>query len=220
MASVTPLRASPPEAPPALQDRAIDNLRFIRETMERAGAFTAVSGWGEVAIGVTAVIAAAIARQQPNGSRWMAVWFVEAVVSFVIAGYAMTRKARAANVPMLAGPGRKFILSFLPAMLAGMTLTALFVAIDQWVLLPGIWMLIYGAGVMAGGAFSVRIVPVMGAAFMVVGTIGLAIPFVASYAGIPGAVFSAVGLRDILMASGFGALHIAFGLLIARRHGG
>ena len=220
MSSVRPLRAGPPEEPPALQDRAIDNLRFIRETMERAGAFTAVSGWGEVAIGVTAVIAAAIARQQPNGSRWMAVWFVEAVVSFVIAGYAMTRKARAANVQMLAGPGRKFILSFLPAMLAGMTLTALFVAIDQWVLLPGIWMLIYGAGVMAGGAFSVRIVPVMGAAFMVLGTIGLAIPFVAAFAGIPGAVFTAVGMRDILMASGFGALHIIFGLLIARRHGG
>ena len=220
MSSVRPLRASPPEPPPALQDRAIDNLRFIRETMERAGAFTAVSGWGEVAIGVTALIAAAIARQQSSGARWLGVWFLEAVVSFVIAGYAMTRKARAANVPVLAGPGRKFILSFLPAMLAGMTLTALFVAIGQWPLLPGIWMLIYGAGVMAGGAFSVRIVPVMGAAFMVVGTVGLAIPFVAAAAGIPSALFSAQAIRDVLMAAGFGALHIAFGLLIARRHGG
>src|SRR5690606_21758148 len=83
--------------PIALQDRAMDNLRFIRETMERAAAFTAVPGWGGVAIGCTALVAAAIAALQSHPAHWLAVWLGEAVVSLGIAAWAIRRKARAAN---------------------------------------------------------------------------------------------------------------------------
>ena len=217
MAGIRPIRTELQE-PPALQDRAMDNLQFIRETMERAGSFTAVSGWAEVAIGLTALGTAAVATRQPTLGRWLAVWFTQAMLSFVIAGYAMVRKARAAGVPMLAGPGRKFVMSFLPPMLAGVVITVLFVAIGLASFLPGVWMLVYGAAVIAAGAFSVRIVPVMGAAFMVVGTLALAAaaaPAVAAARGLSPYVF-----RDLLMAVGFGGLHVVFGTLIARRHGG
>jgi hypothetical protein len=201
---VTPLRAQH-DAPPALQDRAIDNLRYIRETMERAGEFTAVSGWGEVIIGVSALAASAIASRQTTSRAWLLVWLAEAVLGVVIAGFAMSRKSRTNDVPLLNGPGRKFVLAFLPPMLVGVVLTiVLYRAQAMWAL-PGMWLLLYGTAVMTGGAFSVRIVPVMGSCFMVLGAVAL---------------FAPLGARDWLMAGGFGVLHIVFGIMIARRYGG
>src|SRR5918911_3019946 len=109
--------------PPALHARAMDNLRFIRETMERASSFTAVSGWGEVAIGVTALLAAFIAARQTTGKGWITTWVGEALLSLVIAGWAMDRKARAAQMPLLSGPGRKVVFSLSPPMFVGALLT-------------------------------------------------------------------------------------------------
>jgi hypothetical protein len=187
-----------------MQERAMDNLRFIRQTMERAGTFTAVSGWGEVVIGVTAIVTALIASRL-GLTGWVTAWLVEAAIAAVVAIVFMAAKARAAGMPLLTGPVRKLILSFSPPMLVGMLLTALFVERALVNLLPGCWMLLYGTGVVTAGTYSVRIVPVMGAAFMALGAWTLFAP--ASWA-------------TVLMMAGFGGLHIAFGTLIARRYGG
>lgn len=192
-------------APPGLAERAEDNLRFIRETMERAGSFTAVSGWGQVAIGITAVIAAWISSRTVLSDRWLAVWFGEATIAVAIAMGTTTWKVRDARVPMVSGPARKFALSFVPTMIAGAVLTGLLVTRGEHALLPALWMLLYGAAVVSAGTFSVRIVPVMGACFMACGVLALLIPGLS---------------RDLMMAATFGGLHVAFGTLIARRHGG
>ena len=185
--------------------RAMDNLRFIRETMERAGAFTAVSGWGEVVIGVTAVVAALVADAQTLAGRWVAVWLLEAVVAATVSAWATSHKARAARVPMLSGPGQKLVMAFAPAVFVGAALTVAMVWRGAYDLLPAVWLLLYGAGVTAAGAFSVRIVPVMGAAFMAMGVVAL---------------FTPASWNTWLLMAGFGGLHIVFGILIARRHGG
>ncbi|MEX2582324.1 MAG: hypothetical protein WD766_03575 [Gemmatimonadota bacterium] len=189
----------------ALHDRAMDNLRFIRETMERAGSFTAVSGWGQVAIGITALVAAVIASLQTTPERWLAVWTIEAVVALAIGGWTVARKAYAAGLPLIYGPGRKVSLSLAPPLVAGAMLTAvLFDASLIWPL-PGMWLLLFGTGVVAAGAYSVRIVPVMGLSFMVLGIFTLLAP---------------VGWGNALMGLGFGGIHIFFGILIAWRYGG
>src|SRR5262249_54139218 len=95
------------EDPPALHDRAMDNLRYIRETMERDSAFTAVPGWGQVAIGVTAIVATYLATLQPTGGGWLKTWLAEAIISLLIAGWSMDRKARSMGTPLLSGAGRK-----------------------------------------------------------------------------------------------------------------
>ena len=204
MASVHPLPPRDSE-PVALHHRAMDNLRFIRETMERAGSFTALSGWGQVAIGITALGAALIAAQVSSAGMWLTVWAVEMLIALTLGVWSVARKARAAEMPLLSGPGRKMALSLAPAILAGAVLTGVLFREGVVHPLPGMWMLLFGAGIVAAGSFSVRIVPVMGLCFMLLGTIALLLP---------------VSWGDGLMALGFGGLHIFFGFLIARRYGG
>jgi len=202
-----PLRAiSPaPDQPPALHERAMDNLRYIRETMERATAFTGISGWGEVAIGVTALIAAVLAANQTTFKAWLAVWIAEGLISLLLAGWSMDRKARAASMPLVSGPGRKAVFSLSPPIIAGGLLTLVLVRAGLTNLIPGMWLLLYGTGVITGGMFSVPVVPVMGSCFMLLGAIAL---------------FAPPALANWFMAAGFGGLHLIFGVIIARKHGG
>jgi hypothetical protein len=205
MTSIHQLRPQDAGEPPALHDRAMDNLRFIRETMERASSFTAVPGWGGVMMGVTALCASLIAALQTTRNLWLATWVVEAMLALVIGGWAMDRKARASATPLLSGPGRKFALSYSPPILVGVLLTVVLYRAGLASVLPGVWLLLYGTGVVTGGAFSVKIIPVMGLCFMLLGAIAL---------------FAPATWGDYLMAAGFGGLHIIFGIIIARRHGG
>lgn len=183
----------------------MDNLAFIRDTMEAAGSFTAVSGWGMVAMGVVALVTAAIATQQPTPAAALNVWLVSAVLSPILMLWAIARKARAARMPLLSGPGRKFVLSFSPPMIVGALLTLVLYRAGLVEAIPGVWLLLYGTAVVAGGAFSVKIVPVMGLCFMAAGV---------------AALFSPMLWHHWLLGAAFGGLHIAFGIPIARRHGG
>jgi hypothetical protein len=204
MADVLPIRPRPSN-PPEMQARAMDNLRFIRETMEAAGTFTAVSGWGQVVIGVTAILAALLASRYANTSEWVLVWAAEAFLALLISVWFMYDKARSASLPLLTGSARKLLFSFSPVGVVGMVVTVALMQRQLYVMLPGVWMLLYGTAVVAAGAFSVRIVPVMGAAFIVAGGVALFAPPTWSTA---------------VMIVGFGLLHIVFGFVIARRHGG
>lgn len=192
--------------PIALGNRAMDDLRYIRRTMERGQAFTAVPGWGGVGMGVTALLAAGLASARSDDPEgWLSVWAVEAVVAAALGVWAIQRKARRSDLPMLSGAGRKMLLGFLPPALAGVALTLALWQAGAMPLIAGAWLLLYGVGVVSAGTFSVRTVPVMGVCFMVLGTAALV----------------AAPLRgDAWLAAGFGGLHIVFGTIIARRHGG
>jgi hypothetical protein len=205
MATVRPLRPPPTERDPALSDRALDNLRFIRDTMERAGTFTAISGWGIAAVGVVAMVAAVVARVRPTVEWRVGTWLTTAAVCIALSLAATARKARRTDLSMVSGPAQKLALAFSPAMVVGALLTAALLRIGANDLLPGVWLLLYGTAVVTGGAFSVRIIPVMGVCFM---TLGAA------------ALFAPPAIGEWLMVAGFGLVHMGFGIQIARRHGG
>ncbi len=206
-----------PTRPPALHDRALQDLSFIRRTMEGAASFTDVPGWGLVAVGVTALVAAPLAARQQTDERWLVVWLLTAVIAALLGGFAMLRKMRRRvttdGALTLSIPARKFLLSFWPAVLAGAVLTLALVdpytaGIEPHLasrVLPGLWLLLYGVGVTTAGAFSIRAVPLMGFGFIALGVLALFVPVVDG---------------DVMMALGFGVLQTVFGVYIARRHGG
>jgi len=195
-----------PSRPEPIHAHAADNLRFIRDAMTRATAFTAIPGWGGVAMGVTALVAAAISGPPDNSLRWVMVWFGEAAVAVAIALPTMTWKARRSGTPLsTTAPAYRFALAYMPPLVAGMVLTPVFATFDLMARLPGCWLLLYGTGLASGGAFSVRIVPVMGICFMALGTIAFAAP---------------AQWGHYFLAAGFGGLHVIFGFIIARNYGG
>jgi hypothetical protein len=173
--------------------------------MERAATFTAVSGRGYILLGVTALVAAALAARVPTANAWIAVWLTELVLAATIAILTTAQKARRLGMPLAGGAGRKLLLGFTPVMTAGGAITFALLRAGDVTLLPGIWLAVYGAAVVAGGVFSIRPVPALGAAFLALGVATLLMP------ALPG---------DAMLALGFGALHVVWGILIARRHGG
>ena len=191
--------------PVELKDRAAADLRFIRETMDRAASFTALSGLGFVLVGVGAAVTAMTAHAMPGASARLGLWLLDAAFSVAVGFAATARKASAAGQSLLSGPFRKFSRSFAPAIFAGAAMTAILARDGLYGYLPALWLLCYGAGLAAGGAHSVRAVPAMGACFMVLGLVAAVVP---------------ATWGDAVLATGFGGLHIGFGAVIARRFGG
>src|SRR5688500_5382616 len=205
MATVRPLRPEPVERDPALSDRALDNLRLIPDTMEAAGAVRARSGWGMAAGGGLARVAAGVARLRPTVGWTVGTWVVTAAACIALSLALTARKAKRSQLSMVSGPAQKLALAFAPAMVVGAVLTAALLRIGANQLLPGVWLLLYGTAVVAGGTFSVRIITVLGLCFM---TLGAASQITAAWLG------------EWLMVGGFGLVDVVFGIQVARRRGG
>ena len=193
------------EKPINIGDRALDNLKYIRETMEGSTAFTAVPGYGGMLMGATALVAAYIANQQIYLVDALTVWLAEAVLAFLIGLLAMWQKSKIAGQSLFSAPARKFALSFAPPLLAGVVVVLGLWRYGHYYEMAPVCIVSYGAAVACGGAFSARVVPVMGWCFIVLGAIAFILP--SNYG-------------NLMMAASFGVLHIVFGAIIARRYGG
>ncbi len=188
-----------------MHEHALSNLRYIREAMERASAFTSIPGWGGVAIGLTALATAVFAHLTPDRRAWLLTWLTEAAIATGVAAVTMTRKASRAGVSFRGAAARRFFVSYFAPIVAGGFLT-LFLALNAfYTALPATWLLLYGASFISSGAYSIPVVPVMGVCFMLLGIAACLVPFV---------------IANALLGVGFGALHIVFGVVIARRYGG
>jgi hypothetical protein len=205
MADSRPCRKTPRRPLGAPEPSALEHLEVIRETMERSTTFSAVSGWGYCGMGVTALAAAAIAWRQITTEAWIAVWLAEALVAVTLALVAMHWKASREGTQILSLPGRRLFVGLLPALFAGGVMTVALVQAGDPRQIPGVWLLLYGVAVMQAGAFSVRTIPVMGAVFVLAGAIALPLSW---------------WWANVMLAVGFGIVHIVFGAYIAKRHGG
>lgn len=204
MAKIQAIRKATGE-PVNIGERAMDNLKFIRETMERSKVFTSVPGYGGALTGATATGAAIIAHNQTTIQNWLIVWLVEAVLAVSIGLFALWQKSKTSGESLTSVPAKKFASAFAPPIVAGVILTALFYYRGFSEFLPCAWLTLYGTAVVTGGAYSVKIVPVVGWIFVALGAV---------------AAFAPASWGNFLMALGFGAAQIVFGLIVARRYGG
>ena len=207
MAKLQPIRKeeNEPNQPVNIGDRAFDNLKFIRETMERSAVFTSVPGYGGVLMGATAIGASVVASFQTSAKFWLLTWLLEAVLAFFIGLLAMWQKSKIAKTPLNSAPARKFAFGFAPPIVIGVILSAMFYKNGWFYEMPSVWLLLYGAAVVCAGANSVRVVPIAGWSFVVLGAISIFLP---------------VAYGNLMMALGFGVLHIIFGAIVAREFGG
>jgi len=191
--------------PSSVGDHAAENLVFIRQAMERSATFTSIPGAGGVAMGTVALVASAIAAAQPSGDRWLAVWLAAAAIAAIVGLFAMARKARHAGATLTGSTARRFALGMAAPFVAGAAITYELWAVRSFTVMAPSWLLLYGAGVLTGGIFSVPIVRAIGVCFMALGIAAIATP---------------PEWGNVWLAIGFGGLHVGFGAYIARNYGG
>ncbi len=203
--AATPQRRTPTTKPTPIDAGAVENLRYIRNTIEAAGTFTTVPGKGCIAMGITALAAAALESVPDLASSWLQIWVGAAIMAAAAALFFMEEKAKAQGLSLRSAVARRFFMTLVPAFLAGGVLTAALVDDVARSSITGLWLLLYGCGLAACGVFAIPAVLVAGLAFMAFGTVALGLPAAWSPA---------------ILALGFGGLHIALGVIILRDHGG
>lgn len=185
------------------QEQAREALDYIRRTMESAGSFTAVSGWGLLSVGVLGLAAAWVAWSTGEPAA-LPVWLPTATLAIGLAMVANAWKARVIGVPLWSGSLRKLAWVMAPALAAGAMLTWALAEAGQMSLLPGTWLALYGAAVTAGGTLSVRAIRTMGLLVLVLG----------------GVAFLRPEWNAAFLATGFGLVHVVFGVRLVLKHGG
>ena len=191
--------------PDSLGHRAAEDLRFIRDTMARTATFTAVPGAGGVVMGIIGVGGAIVASQQPTADRWLGAWLFSAAVAFAAGVVAIVIKGQRHGMSLDGQTSRNFAIGLAAPLAAGSAITYALWTVRGYAVMPAVWLLLYGTGVLVGGMFSVPVVRITGALFMVLGVV---------------AVFTPPEFGNLWLGIGFGALQIGGGIFILRRHGG
>lgn len=187
-----------------MRNRAEQDLNYIRAAMDRAEGASSVSGLGGMFMGVVGFAAAVWTQSQPHQADQLLGWIAAAFVAVLIGGVACVGKARRSLGEFHWDPVRRFLLCLLPSLVVGALLTgALWQTQTMW-LVPAVWLLCYGCGVVAAGSYAVLPVRLMGACFMLMGVAALILP----------------GWFNQLLVGGFGGLHLVFGAWVYKKYGG
>jgi hypothetical protein len=191
--------------PTPIDSGAVENLRYIRSTIEAAHTFTTVPGKGCVAMGVTALAAVGLESIPALAPFWLEVWLAAAIIACGAALWFMEQKARAQGLSLRRAVARRFFMTLAPAFLSGAILTTALAGHVDREIITGMWLLLYGAGLSACGLFAIPAVFTAGLAFMGLGAATLWLP---------------PGSAHVVLALGFGGVHLALGATIVRNHGG
>jgi hypothetical protein len=200
--------AMPSNGPVPIESRALGTLSYIRASIDAAGSL-AVPGAAGILMGTLGLIATVFASLNGLRAHWLEIWLCTAVIASLLGGALMARQAARRAGTLFSTPLRKFALCLSPALLGGAVLTFVLWNAGMERLIPGMWLLLYGCGVISAStvtnAINLRLIVSMGALFIVLGAIAFAAPR---------------ATHTLLLGGGFGLLHLIFGVLIGRMNHG
>lgn len=192
-----------PTPPESLSDRAAGNLDFIRETIRQTRTVSSLSGTGLIMMGVIGCLASGMTLtlwSDPADAFSLTLWQVAALAAAATGALSIAIRVRRRAEAFWTQAGQRFVLCLAPSLAVGALLTAALSGGPNAGLLPGIWMLSYGAGVLAASTYASMLLTLMGGLFLLLGAAALLMPVLAA----PG------------LLVGFGFAHVAFGLLLLR----
>jgi hypothetical protein len=199
--TVIPLHS---EVPAAIESRALGTLAYIRASIESSSSMD-VPGMAGIVMGIVGLLAAVVVSLPRWAPHWLGIWLGAVVIALTFGGALVARRIGLSGHPRYWGPARKFLLCLCPALLAGAVLTWVLYAVGAAGMIPGMWLLLYGCAVLSASTVTsagiARLVGIMGALFVALGAITLALP---------------TTTHTAMLGLGFGGLHIIFGLLIGR----
>jgi hypothetical protein len=202
-------------------DEASENLKVIRQLMERPIRFSTMSGLSAILAGAAALAGLAAdwhvwCSYDRRTAMWLnlAVWGGVFVVAFAATMILTRLRERKQGMPSWSRIKKRILLTILPPFAAGAGLTAAIMyrwytgdGPNEWGLIPAVWMLFYGVALWQLGEFSPIEVRLLGAAFLAAGLISAA-----RYQSFPYSYWT-LGLT-------FGGFHIVYGIIVWVRHGG
>jgi hypothetical protein len=183
-----------------IDSHAAATLRYIRNSMEAATAFT-VPGAAGIAMSVVGLLATVLSVIPGLAVHWLSIWLAAAVIGALIGGVLVIRPASSQRLALSGTPIRKFAICLTAPLFAGAVLTAVLGTHDALEVIPGTWLLLYGCALIAASVTTTRTIGVMGASFMVLGLFAFLLP---------------MRLQILPLGAGFGGLHLLFGWWISR----
>ncbi|HEY1314229.1 MAG TPA: hypothetical protein VGE92_10145 [Steroidobacteraceae bacterium] len=192
------------EAPAAIESRALGTLAYIRASIESSSSLD-VPGMAGIVMGVIGLLAAILVSLPRGAPHWLGIWLIAAAAALALGSALIARQIAERGHARYWGPARKFVLCLCPALLAGGVLTLVLSGAGSVAFIPGMWLLLYGCAVLSASTVTTaavaRLVGIMGAVFVALGSITFALPLAA---------------HNGMLGLGFGGVHILFGLLIGR----
>ncbi len=202
-------------------NKAAQELKVIRQLMERPVRYSTMSGLSGILAGLAAFggLAADWAisgawQDKPHTAMKINVLVWAGVLAVAFAGTVICTRLRELrqNMPFWSGVKKRILLTILPPFVAGVGLTLIVVyrwhvgwEPNEWGLIPPIWMLFYGLALWQVGLLSPVEVRLLGAAFLACG--------LAAALWFQPHPYWSLGVT-------FGGFHIVYGLAVWVRHGG
>ena len=155
-----------------------EHLQVIRTLMERAVLYRRALAPTALATGTVGTVAALTGTCYLHGTpaHFVVFWLSAAVVALVLAAVIIRRQALRETEPFWSVPTRRVLSALWPPLAGGVLAAGALLALPTGgamvaLILPPIWMVLYGCAMQAAGFFMQRGIRLLGLVFIVMGAL-------------------------------------------------
>ena len=205
-------------------EKALNQLKLIREMMEKATVYRALSAPAAIFGGFMAVLLGLYFLLQDkngefvDGAHYFWTWVVALIIADSFNAFLLFKRAKREGTKFISSGVKLTIFRTAPAAIAG-AIISFEAAKNDIELCTLVWILCYGAALLAMGEVAPRSLKRLGWSFIVFGTVFFLIwmKFKAALSPVLGIGY--LGSASIMMIATFGILHIGHGIGVLIRKG-